>query len=123
MTIVSLLREEGLTVSRSGIARLLNKYRQTGSIRRRPGCGRPTKITSELLQIVKEQMQLDDQSTAIQVQKLLVDKEHPLSLQTILRSRSKLGWTFRGSAYCQLITEANKVKRLEWAQKHLQTAL
>ena len=68
-------------------------------------------------------MQLDDESTAIQLQKLLVDKEHQLSLQTILRSRSKLGWTFRGSAYCQLIREANKVKRLEWAQKHLQTAL
>ena len=53
----------------------------------------------------------------------MVDKEHPLSLQTILRSRSKLGWIFRGSAYCQLIREANKVKRLEWAQKHLQTVL
>ena len=94
------MREEGLTVSRSGVARHLSKYRQTGSIRRRPGSGRLTKF-----------------------QKLLVDKEHPLSLQTILRSRSKLGWTFRGSVYCQLIREANMVKRLEWAQKHLQTAL
>ena len=122
-TIVSLLREEGLTVSRSGVARLLKKYRQTGSIRRRPGSGRPTKITSEVLQIVEEQMQLDDETTAIQLQKLLVDKEHPLSLQTILRSRSKLGWTFRGSAYCQLIRDVNKVKRLEWAQKNLQAAL
>ena len=120
-TIVSLLREEELTVSKSGVVRLF-KYRETGSIGRRPGSGRPT-ITSEMLQYVEEQMQLDDESTVIQLQKLLVDKEHPLSLQTILRSRSKLGWTFRGSAYCQLIREANKVKRLEWDQKHLQTAL
>ena len=29
-----------------------------------------------------------------------------------------MGWTFRGSAYCQLIREANKQKRLEWALKH-----
>ena len=41
--IVSLLRNEGLTVSKSGVVRLLNKYiyRQTGSIRRRPGSGCP----------------------------------------------------------------------------------
>ena len=38
-----------------------------------------------------------------------------VSLQTILRCRSALGWTFRGSAYCQLIRRENKVKRLAWA--------
>ena len=109
-------------MSRSDVVRLLNNYRQIGSIRRQPVAGHPTKITFEVLQIVVEQMQLDDESIAIQLQKLLVDKEHLLSLQTI-KSRSKLGWTFRGSAYYQLIREAMKVKRLEWAQKYLQTAL
>ena len=29
------------------------------------------------------------------------------------------GWTFRGSAYCQLICQQNKVKCLQWAQEHL----
>ena len=67
-------------------------------------------------------MQLDDETTAIQLQKLLVEKGHPLSLRTILRSREKLGWTFRGSAYCQMIRDANKHKRLEWAQEHLNEA-
>ena len=27
------------------------------------------------------------------------------------------GWTFRGSAYCQLIRNVNKQKHLEWAQQ------
>ena len=31
------------------------------------------------------------------------------------KSRRKLGWTFRGTAYCQMIREVNKQKRLEWA--------
>ena len=35
-----------------------------------------------------------------------------LSLYTILRSWAKLGWIFRGSAYCQVIWNENKVKRL-----------
>jgi hypothetical protein len=42
-----------------------------------------------------------------------------LSLSTILRCRPQLGWTFCGSAYCQVIHEANKAKRLEWARKNL----
>ena len=45
-----------------------------------------------------------------------------LSLSTILRSRSSLGWTFRGSAYCQIIWEVNKLKRLEWAQEYTREA-
>ena len=30
------------------------------------------------------------------------------------RCHTSLGWTFGGSAYCQMIREANKVNRLEW---------
>ena len=32
------------------------------------------------------------------------------------------GWTFRGSAYCQLIRKANKAKCLEFARRHLHEA-
>lgn len=122
-TITKLLRKEGLQVSVSSVARLCAKYRATGNIARIPGSGRPTKITGEVLEIVERQMRTDDETTAIQLQKLLSESGHPLSLKTILRSRTKLGWTFRGSAYCQLIREQNKAKRLEWAQEHLQEAL
>ena len=122
-SIVRVLREEGLIVSKSAVVRFLKKYKETETICRRPGSGRPSKITPEVLRIVEEQMQLDDETTAVQLQKLLFDNQQPLSLKTILRSRSKLGWTFRGSAYCQLIRQANKEKRLDWAEKNLQAAL
>ena len=64
-------------------------------------------------------MQIDDETTAIQLQKILVENGHPLSLNTILRSRDRLGWAFRGSAYCQMIREQNKEKRLDWARLYL----
>ena len=35
------------------------------------------------------------------------------------KGRKLLGWTFRGSAYCQLIRAQNKEKRLEWAESYL----
>ena len=59
-----------------------------------------------------------DETTATQLQKILLDHQLYLSLTTILRSRSHLGWTFRGSSYCQLIKTVNKVKRLDWAKKY-----
>ena len=37
----------------------------------------------------------------------------------ILRCWRQLGWTFCGSAYCQLIREVNKEKRLTWCQENL----
>ena len=106
---MSLLKEERLVVTASGVCRLLKKHKEIGTIARHPSCGRPTKLTLEVLQIVEAQMQRDDETTAVQLQKILVDSGHPLGLQTILNSCEKLGWTFRGSAYCQLIRNVNKV--------------
>ncbi len=63
-------------------------------------------------------MQEDDETTAHQLFCLLIDRGYNLSLQTILRCQSSLGWTFRGSAYCQLIRNANKSKRLEFVEAY-----
>ena len=56
--------------------------------------------------------------TATQLHVLLVELGYNLSLCTILLCGSTLRWTFRGSAYCQLICEANGIKRLESARKY-----
>lgn len=90
-----------------------------GTISRRPGSGRPSKITDKIKKVVEEQMRADDETTAHQLHALLNSKGFSLSLRTILRCRISLGWTFRGSAYCQLIREVNKQKRLQWAREIL----
>ena len=64
-------------------------------------------------------MQHDDETTAVQLFHLLKEKGYSISLRTILRCRTDLGWTFRGSSYCQLIRQANKIKRLDWAKINL----
>ena len=80
---------------------------------------RRSKLTIDILKMVEEQMR-DDETTAVQLQKILVDKGHPLSLKTILKSRQQFGWTFKGSAYCQIIRQVNKGKRPQWARENLQ---
>ena len=86
---------------------------------RLPGSGRPSKITPEIKKIVDDRMQHDDETTAVQLFHLLKEKGYSISLRTILRCRTELGWTFRGSSYCQLIRQANKIKRLDWAKINL----
>ena len=57
---------------------------------------------------VEDQMRSDDETTAHQLYSLLSRRGYSLSLRIILRCKTILGWTFRESAYCQLIHNANK---------------
>ena len=114
-TIAKKLREEGIYATRVGIHKFLCVYNVTRSIRRQSGSGRPSKITYEVKALVDQQMMKDDETTASQLHQLLLNNRYYISKKTILRCRKDLGWTFRGSAYCQLIRAVNKEKRLEWA--------
>ena len=121
-TIANKLREEVTHVTRVGIYKFLRVYEATDTIQRRPGSGRPSKITSEVKVLVEQQMIRDDETTASQLHRLLLENHIFISLNTILWCRANLGWTFRGSAYCQLIRNVNKQKRLEWARNNLSEA-
>ena len=108
-----------MQASRRGVNKFIQRYQQTGTIARKPGSGRPSKIASEIKAIVDEQMRTDNETTAVQLHALLKLKGYDISLRTILRCRTSLGWRFRGSVYCQLIRDVNKQKRLEWARAKL----
>ena len=64
-------------------------------------------------------MRQDDKTTATQLQFKLATYGLFVSLTTILCNRHQLGWIYRGSAYCQLIRQANKQKQLDWARTYL----
>ena len=120
--VVQRLKDEGLTATRQGLWKIYRNVDTTGSITRRPGSGRESVLTGKIRAIIEGQMQSDDETTAIQLQALLVSHGHTLSLSTILRCRQQLGWTFRGSAYCQLVCTANKEKCLKFARDYLHEA-
>ena len=60
----------------------------------------------------------DDETTAKELKKMLAESGHHVSETTALKCRKGLGWTRRGSAYCQMIRDVNKEKRLEWARRN-----
>ncbi len=114
-TITKVLQEEGLKANCVGIAKFLKRYKDSSSLVRKPGSGRPSKITAELKKVIEGQMQFDDEMTTYLLHQLLVSKGFNISLRTVLRCRTSLGWTLCRSAYCQLIREVNKAKWLQWA--------
>ena len=114
-----LVLEDSTTVSRQSIRLFLKRFIQRGTIARKPGSGRTLKLSPAIPQIIERAMQEDDETTATQIQANLASHDVYVSLTTILRNRRQMGWIYRGSAYCQLIRNVNKQKRLEWAQQNL----
>ena len=109
------LEQQGVAVSRQTIWRLRKHVQTHGSTSPLPRSGRPTKLTREVLAIIEAAMQEDDETTAKELKLKLDRAGTPLSLRTILKGRKSLGWSYRGTAYCQMIREVNKQKRLQWA--------
>ena len=52
----------------------LKRFEKCGTLERRRGSGRPSKITDEVKRIVEAQMQLDDETTTVQLRALLAQK-------------------------------------------------
>lgn len=114
-----LVLEDGILVSKQGVRQFLKRFAIYKTIARKPGSGLPPKLAPAVQQMIEDAMRKDDETTATQLQAMLASKMIYVSLATIVRNRLELGWTYRGSAYCQLIRHANKQKRLDWATTYL----
>ena len=117
--IVSALRLEGISTCRQTVWRLDRHIRVNGTIDPLPKSGRPTKLIDVVLQKIDSAMTRDDETTAKELVATLQDAGASISLSTALKGRRLLGWTSRGTAYCQLVRAANREKRLRWAQENL----
>lgn len=113
--IVSTFESEGHRVSKSGVNKFIKRHRETGTLTRQPGTGAASKFTEEAQRLVEEQMEKDDETTLAELQAMLAKKGIKVSTSTLHRWRKDLGWTSKGTRYCQMIRSANVVKRLDWA--------
>ena len=83
---------------------------------------KPRILTPEMVTVMEESLTSDDKMTARKLKNKLGEKfvELPeVSLSTIKRYRKEMGWVCTRPHYCQLIREANKLKRKEWCQKQI----
>ena len=114
--IVGRLAEEGVEVSRTAIYNLLTKFKRTesiGDLTRRP---RSRRLDEEHYRFIDELIVENTDLTSTQLYTALKEA-YPMveaSLSTVKRARRHLGWTAKRTRYCQLISEVNKEKRMEW---------
>ena len=90
---------EGLPATRQGIHKFIRKLEETGTVARKQGSGRPSKVAGEVERFIEDAMNKDDETTVKQLQKLLQNEGYHLSRTTILCCRKNLGWSTRGAAY------------------------
>ena len=119
--IFKVLQRDGLLVSFASVTRIIKKFRLTGSVANLARSGRPTKLSEEAKAFIDQQMRSNDEMTSAQIRKKLAKRGVHVSSSTVRRSRKKQGWTLQRTAYCQLIRDANKVKRLEYAQRIMES--
>jgi transposase len=114
--IIERLAEEGVRTSRTAIYNLLSKFQKTSSIadiKRRP---RSRRLNEEHHRFVDETMAQNTDLSSRQLYTVFKTAYPSIeaSLSTIKRARRDLGWTMKRTRYCQLISEVNKEKRMEW---------
>lgn len=116
--IVKILKREGCVVTRASVYNLLKKWDTHGTIGDLPRPVRdPVDVSLEILDFIDNTMKNNDETTARRLGTKLTERFNVhFSLSKIKRLRRGLGWLATGSKYCQLVREANRVKRLEFAQ-------
>ena len=119
--IFKVLKREGLSVSFPSVARIVKKLQTIGTLANLPRSGRPSKLSTEAKAFIDQQMRKNDEMTSGQIQKKLEKRGITVSSSTVRRSRKEQGWTLQRTAYCQLIRDANKAKRLEFARHVLES--
>ena len=78
------LATEGISYSRVSVWYLLKKFAASGSEARKSGSGKHSKITQTVNNIVENQMQKDDETTASELVQLLQEEGIHLSRSSIL---------------------------------------
>ena len=114
------LQKEGIVLGRKTVRDIILRYKDSHSIRRKPGSGRPTKVMNpRTLQIIESFMKSNDEATNKEIKEHLETLGLNVSIATIIRAKKMLGWTYQIPGYCQLIRHVNKTKRLNWAKENI----
>ena len=113
-------QEDNVIASRPAVSLFLSRFNQTGSLYDKPRSGRTKKLVIRHFDIIDEEMRRNDELSSVELAGILLARCNiDVSPRTIRRVRKKLGWSWSGTKYCQLIKDVNKPKRMEHCLKIL----
>jgi transposase len=95
---------------------LAEKFRETGSTHRRPGSGRPTKVTSRVQRSITKEAKKDRRKPLADIGRSVTPS---VSASTVQRVLADQGMHRRKARAVIFLTKEQKRKWLEWAKQHL----
>ena len=113
--------EEDCIYSLRSVYRLWSKFREHHTILDLPRKKRDRKINEDMLETIETLLTENDELTARHLKERLSETWPSLniSLTTIKRAQKEKGWVSTQPHYCQLLREANKIKRVEWCKQQM----
>ena len=119
--ILKILEEENsFSIGRRHVAKFLRMYEKTGELCKpiMPNQRPFKKQTDEIVEFVDRKMEENDKTTLTDLVKMTWEHfQLKISESTVCRTRRRLGWLSTGIKYCQLVREANRVKRLQFCRE------
>ncbi len=108
---------DAVVVARSVVARLWNRFQETGNVRRRPGQRRPRATTATVYRYIRLTSRRNRRANATQLQRrLLLATGRRVSSQTV-RSRLHEGGLYaRRPMVCIPLTPRHRAARRRWAE-------
>ncbi|GFX21513.1 transposable element Tcb2 transposase [Trichonephila clavipes] len=110
---------DAVGVARSVVARLWNRFQETGNVRRRPGAGRPRATTTTDDRYIQLTARRNRTENAIQLQRqLLLATGRRVSSQTVRNRLHEGGLYARRPMFCIPLTPRHRAARRRWAAEH-----
>ena len=122
-SIVGILRAEGRETTRATVRKWIFRWEKRSGLEDKARCGRPSKITRAIAEYLNQQLEDDDELSSIELQRIVARKfAVELSPPTIRRYlRTTLEWTVVRTRFGPMISEKNKMKRVEFARMCIDT--
>lgn len=108
-------------MSYPSVARINEKIKRAASSDKFLKSSRPRKLNKLARDFIESQMRQNDEATSHQIQKKLSKRGVQVHSSRAWRPRKEQGWTLQNAKYSRLVRDVNKVKRLEFAQRVIDT--
>ena len=113
------LASEGHHVTKPGISYFLKKFKDMGTITRKAGTGRKPTKTRTVLEFIDREITKDDEILLGDLKSKVEEQGLKASISSVHHWKQELGWTSKGTKYCQMVQEANVGERLAWAKENV----
>ena len=116
--IVRKMQDEGLATTRDTVRRWIFRWQENRGLEHSRRSGRPSKITAQMGAFMDRCLEEDDETTSVELQKLIAREFRvAITAATIRRYlRRTLDWKVVRTRTGPMISDANKKKRMEFAQ-------